>query len=73
MTLSNKETNAFIVRLWTETRSVEQSQAALWRGVIEHVQTGERHAFENLDQVLEFIRQRSHLEKDKGDSDEVQF
>ena len=63
MTLANKETNAFIVRLWTETRSVEPSQTALWRGVIEHVQTGERQAFENLDEAFEFIRERSRLEK----------
>ena len=48
---SAKETNqAFILRIWVEPREKANAEPE-WRGVIEHVDTGERVYFNNLDQV----------------------
>ena len=41
---------SFILRFWLEHREIE-GEAHVWRGVVEHVPSGERHYFERLDQL----------------------
>jgi hypothetical protein len=46
--------HAFIIRIWCEPREIEGAPPKC-RGVIEHVLTGERYYFQNLDDVLAFL------------------
>jgi hypothetical protein len=41
---------AFILRFWLEQREVEGA-LPIWRGVVEHIPTRERHYFENLSDI----------------------
>jgi hypothetical protein len=51
----NEPAYTFVVRLW-----IEWSQgSSFWRGSIEHLQSGKRIAFEDLETANAFIR--SHL------------
>ena len=52
-----RDTHVFIVRLWKEPREVDGAQPQ-WRGMIEHVPTGERRALGRIDGVCEVIRAR---------------
>jgi hypothetical protein len=45
-------TATFIVRMWAEPTAGE---AGDWRGQVEHVQTGEKRYFREMDKVLDFI------------------
>lgn len=40
---------AFLIRLWRE-------EPGVWRGMLENPQTGERHHFQNVNQLLAFLR-----------------
>lgn len=59
MALLEDRTAAFIVRVWRE-RGDGDAAVVEWRGSVEHVQSGQRAFFRNLDAVLEFVR--PHLE-----------
>jgi len=50
-----EKAHSFIVRIWLEPR---ESQAALpeWRGVVEHVQSGDRSYLRDLGELSEFIQ-----------------
>jgi hypothetical protein len=54
VTSLTENTLAFIVRVWRETREIEGA-APEWRGVVEHVPTGERRYLTNLDELADFI------------------
>ena len=45
---------AFVVRIWVEQREIEGAQP-LWRGVVEHAQTGERRYLTDLGAIADFI------------------
>jgi hypothetical protein len=45
-------TATFIVRMWSESTVDNNGD---WRGQVEHVQTGEKRYFREMDRVLEFI------------------
>lgn len=47
-------THAFIARFWLESRDLENARP-IWRGVVEHVTSGERHYLDDLDEVKAFI------------------
>jgi hypothetical protein len=47
-------TQVFILRVWRETREIEGA-APEWRGVIEHVPSGERRYFKNLDELVDLM------------------
>ena len=53
------KTHVFIVRLWCEPREIDGAPLE-WRGVIEHVPTGRRHFFRDLDDILAFIDPHLH-------------
>jgi hypothetical protein len=56
-----KETaHAFIVRIWMETRELKDAEPIL-RGVIEHVSSGARVYFDQLEQIA--IHMRPYIEE----------
>lgn len=48
------QTQIFIVRIWNEPREIERAKPE-WRGVIEHVPSGEQRYFKHLDELKAFI------------------
>jgi len=59
MALLEDRTAVFIVRVWCE-RGDGDAAITEWRGSVEHIQSGQRAFFRNLEAVLEFVR--PHLE-----------
>jgi hypothetical protein len=59
MALLEDRTAVFIVRVWCE-RGDGDAAVTEWRGSVEHIQSGQRAFFRNLDAVLDFVR--PHLE-----------
>lgn len=59
MALLEDRTAVFIVRVWCE-RGDGDSAIAEWRGSVEHIETGHRAFFRNLEAVIEFMK--PHLE-----------
>lgn len=60
-----QESHSFVVRLWREYQA--QSDGDLvWRGWVEHVQSGERYYFQNMKDlhtaVSHYIKQIPNLE-----------
>ena len=49
-----ENTHSFIVRIWLEPREIEGA-VPLWRGVIEHVRSGERRHLQDPKDVMDFI------------------
>ncbi|GIK41283.1 MAG: hypothetical protein BroJett011_51160 [Chloroflexota bacterium] len=49
-----EDTHVFILRIWREGREIEGAEP-VWRGVIEHVPSGERRYLGDLDEVSDFI------------------
>ena len=47
-------TQIFIVRIWNEPREVERSKPE-WRGMVEHVRSGQQRYFKHLDELLVFM------------------
>jgi hypothetical protein len=47
-------THAFIVRVWLEQRELE-SALPEWRGMVEHVASGKRRYFTDLNEINDFI------------------
>ena len=54
MELLKEKSHTFILRIWIEPREIEGAVAE-WRGVVEHVDSGQRKYLNNLDQILAFI------------------
>jgi hypothetical protein len=50
----NHHSHAFIVRFWLEPREFENAKP-IWRGVVEHVDTGEKLYLKNLEEVKKFM------------------
>ncbi len=46
-------TQVFIIRIWLERREMDCA-APVWRGVIEHMPSGERHYMKDLDDIMIF-------------------
>ena len=49
-----EDTQVFILRFWFEPREIEGAESE-WRGVIEHVKSGERRYFQNLELIPSFV------------------
>jgi hypothetical protein len=45
---------AFVLRFWLERRQVEGAQP-IWRGVVEHVPSGERRYFDSFEDLLNIL------------------
>ncbi len=49
---------SFLIRLWREPASELAGQSAGWQGEVEHIQSGRKWKFCNLDDVLTFLRRQ---------------
>jgi hypothetical protein len=49
-----ENTHVFIVRIWREPREIEGAVPE-WRGMIEHVGSGEQHHVKGLNEIVAFI------------------
>ena len=49
-----ENSQSFIVRFWLESREIDDAKP-LWRGMIEHVTSGERLYLTDLEEITEFI------------------
>ena len=54
MTPLENRTESFVVRIWVERREIADA-LPVWRGLIEHVGTGKRQYFLDLDSVVLFM------------------
>ena len=51
----NRDNNhAFIIRFWLEQRELDDARP-IWRGVVEHVASGEKLYLKNIEDVKQFI------------------
>jgi hypothetical protein len=64
-------TDAFIIRIWRETREISNTMSK-WRGVVEAVGSQERIYFESFTKMLEFIRERIGPEAAAALSEQVE-
>jgi hypothetical protein len=60
MKTSDEHTQVFIVRIWREPREIEGAPPE-WRGVIEHVGSGERRFLKELENISAFVA--PHLQR----------
>jgi len=67
MPLLGDRTASFIVRIWREPGELDAAGSE-WRGSIEHVGTGQRQFFRELDVILRFLR--PHIGAIGGDADQ---
>jgi hypothetical protein len=59
-------THPFVVKLWLEERALEGG-CATWRGYIIHVPSGAVRYFQDLEEILRFVRvYLAQTEKDTG-------
>jgi hypothetical protein len=49
-----QQASVFIVRIWCEPREIEGAPP-LWRGVIEHMPSGERRYVQSLQEIVDLI------------------
>lgn len=54
MTRFEKESHSFVIRMWQENRE-KSGTTAVWRGWIEHVQSGQRHHFQKASEIHTFV------------------
>jgi len=54
------DTQSFVVRIWREEVD-EDGNITAWRGSVDHVGSGGRVHFQDLDQLTGFIRRRAGL------------
>jgi hypothetical protein len=55
-----RNTHSFIIRIWHEAVD-DQGNALTWRGSVEHVGSGRRLHFDQVEEFVDFIRQESGL------------
>ena len=55
MPLLEDQTAAFVVRIWREPGEIPSS-APEWRGSVEHVESGQKAYFRNLNALVEFMK-----------------
>ncbi|MGH8077453.1 MAG: hypothetical protein ACREPE_09050 [Lysobacter sp.] len=56
MALLEDRTAVFIVRIWCERGDADAAALPEWRGSVEHVESGQRVFFRNLEAVVEFMK-----------------
>ena len=54
MTRFEKEAHSVVIRLWKESRA-KPNDTAVWRGWVEHVQSGHRHHFQEINTIQAII------------------
>ena len=56
MPLFEDRSASFIVRVWCESGDAEARSVRAWRGSIEHVPSGQRAFFQELDAVIAYMK-----------------
>lgn len=51
---SQDTSHTFIARFWLELREIKGAKP-IWRGVVEHISSGQRRYLKDLDEIKEFI------------------
>jgi hypothetical protein len=54
MTRFDKEAHSFVIRMWRENRDQPDAEGE-WRGWIDHVQTGKRHYFRQVQTISRIV------------------
>jgi hypothetical protein len=54
MELPEPHTHSFVVKIWLEEAATDGHGGA-WRGHVTHVPSGERHYFETLTEIADFV------------------
>ena len=49
-----EDSHTFIARFWLEKREIKDAKP-IWRGVVEHVASGQRRYLQDLDEVKAFL------------------
>jgi hypothetical protein len=62
-----EDTHSFVIRIWQEETD-RRGRAVYWKGAVDHVGTGQRLYFSDLDWLVEFIRERTGLEEGKRET-----
>jgi hypothetical protein len=62
-----EDTYAFVIRIWHEAVD-KGGRVIAWRGSIQHVGTGERLHFDDIDEMSDFIRKKSYLDDEPAAS-----
>ncbi len=55
-----RDVHAFVVRIWHETED-DDADALGWRGTIDHVRSGKRLYFHDLETFLRFVEEQAGL------------
>lgn len=55
------DTQSYVIRIWHEAID-EEGRVIAWRGSIDHVGNDTRLHFQELEKLVDFIRQESRLE-----------
>ena len=50
------DTHSFVVRIWWEPGLTRPDGSPLWRGQIQHATSGQSHAFQSLNELLQLIQ-----------------
>jgi hypothetical protein len=50
---------SFLIRLWREANPDPHTPPAGWHGEMEHIQSGQSWTFDNLDEMLDFLRRQA--------------
>lgn len=59
-----EDTQSFIVRIWHESANRSESASA-WRGCVDHVGTGQRLYFCDLQGAVRFIEQQASMDPNR--------
>jgi hypothetical protein len=66
MTLFEAEAHSFVLRIWRENRA-DPTAPAEWRGWLDHVQSGARTYFRDLEEISKVISQHLEPQADVND------
>ncbi len=58
--------STFVVRFWRISSASEEAEGGRWYGQVEHIQSGQKRAFRNLEQMLRFMQEYVGMEPRPG-------
>jgi len=50
-----QSTSTFVIRFWRDSSANDSGEGGRWYGQVEHVQSGQRRAFQSAEQMLRFM------------------
>lgn len=60
------DNQSFIVRIWREATGNGDQASQVWRGSIDHIGSGKRFYFQDLDGIARFIREQLGLQNEEA-------